>query len=501
MTKRTTMMNWQIPFRASFAAGLLCLPACGLTSSARQQADHVFSTCSPIELEHQAGYSGVHAKAQYPAEGTVRLSDLGQAARYDMNNNGRANYPTATDVLHGNGPIAPGPCATSAVDGDGSLRPVSWNVPAETTDSVAISPYRFANYRVVDDSEGVVRASFIAAEPRIASDPRTSRSQVHQVAWNQMETVAAGPMPDQFPDEYVMDGGDRSTPVHYEGGTMHGLETEDTVAAFNDNTGQHRVKPSNRVAVYAPRFGSVRTVSGLETDLRVDKAAGAGKAVSANGLNMGLAASEHVRGQGISGLETRNRADGVEVAMPTSQTAQSDRPETNHKVDQGMENRKYTNSGALGQFDAAVLSKQAQNAVAWSRNQFPQMSGSTSGAGDLQGIFKVQQSVGVEDNRKTNGDLRLVKLADRDTAQSGDTVKFTIRFENTGDFDVYDVAIVDNLTTRLEYVEATAAIDAANPGEVVVTSNGEGSHVLTFRLDQPLKGHTGGTITFEAKVR
>jgi hypothetical protein len=34
-----------------------------------------------------------------------------------------------------------------------------------------------------------------------------------------------------------------------------------------------------------------------------------------------------------------------------------------------------------------------------------------------------------------------------------------------------------------------------------VEPNGEGSSVLSFRLDQPLKGHSGGMITFEAVVR
>ena len=97
--------------------------------------------------------------------------------------------------------------------------------------------------------------------------------------------------------------------------------------------------------------------------------------------------------------------------------------------------------------------------------------------------------------------MHIVKLADRELAQSGDTITFTIRFENTGDFDVYDVAIVDNLTPRLDYVGGSAQIDEKHPGEVTVEPNGEGSSILTFRLDKPLKGHETGTITFEATVR
>ncbi len=71
----------------------------------------------------------------------------------------------------------------------------------------------------------------------------------------------------------------------------------------------------------------------------------------------------------------------------------------------------------------------------------------------------------MKDERETAGNIQIVKLADRDVAQSGEVVTFTIRFQNTGDFDVYDVRIVDNLTPRLEYVPGTAKIDANNPAK------------------------------------
>lgn len=499
MTRQGTLVSWPIRLRASVVAGLLFIPACGLSSAARHQADHVFSTCSPIELEHQAGQRGVPAKAHYPDEATVRVSDVAGDSRYPSIDGravyGRPELMSAPDAAVPGGSVSVFPEATSSAGEPTGFATTNIRPAGHLSELQTENPYRFANYKVVDDTEGLVQASFIAAEPRIAQQPCPPFSS------NQMETVAAGPMADRFSDEYVIDGGDRAAPFHYEGGVRHGLDSEDTIAEYSDNTGQHRVQPSNRVAVYSPRFGSVRTVSGLETDIKVDKAIGAGKAVAAGAVKTDLTASANVRGQGIGGLDSRRRADGVEVAQPSSQTAQTDRPEMDRKVDQGYEDRKYTTTGLVGQFDAAILSQQAQNAVVWTRNEFPLMTGTTTAAGDLIAVFRVQETVGVEDNRKTNGNLRLVKLADRETAQSGDTVRFTILFENTGDFDVYDVSIVDNLTTRLEYVEGSATIDAANPGEVVVTSNGEGSHVLNFRLDQPLTGHSRGTITFEAKVR
>jgi uncharacterized repeat protein (TIGR01451 family) len=191
----------------------------------------------------------------------------------------------------------------------------------------------------------------------------------------------------------------------------------------------------------------------------------------------------------------------MESALPPSQAARTDHASMSRKIDKGLEDRKYTNAGELGKLDTPVITEQIQNAVVWTRNLFPQITASTSGASQITAYFKPQQSIGIEDERKTKGDLRIVKLADRSTAQAGDTVTFTIRVQNIGDFDVYDVRIVDNLTPRLQYVPGSTTIDEQNPGEVTATPNGEGSQILTFTLDNPLPGHSSAVITFEAIVR
>ena len=62
-------------------------------------------------------------------------------------------------------------------------------------------------------------------------------------------------------DEYVYDGNDRGLKVKVDRSwNMIGLDTEDTVGHFDTLDGRRLVSPSNRVAIYAPRFGSVRRV-------------------------------------------------------------------------------------------------------------------------------------------------------------------------------------------------------------------------------------------------
>ncbi len=112
--------------------------------------------------------------------------------------------------------------------------------------------------------------------------------------------------------------------------------------------------------------------------------------------------------------------------------------------------------------------------------------------------FNVHEFVGTED-RRTAPLLRVVKLADRETARPGDVIKFTLRFDNLGQRELFEVRIIDNLTPRLEYIAGSATCELA--GGLDIVPNGEGSSVLTFRLDEPLNGETGGVITFECRVR
>jgi uncharacterized repeat protein (TIGR01451 family) len=92
-----------------------------------------------------------------------------------------------------------------------------------------------------------------------------------------------------------------------------------------------------------------------------------------------------------------------------------------------------------------------------------------------------------------------MKIADREVAVRGDEITFTIRYDNLGDNDLFNIVILDNLTPRLEFIDDS---DASNrPGELVIEENGHGSHILKFVIDDPLPGHEGGVLQFKARVR
>ena len=106
------------------------------------------------------------------------------------------------------------------------------------------------------------------------------------------------------------------------------------------------------------------------------------------------------------------------------------------------------------------------------------------------------------DYQKGKGQIHLTKEASQLIAKSGDVITFKIHFRNIGDHNVHDVRIIDNLTPRLTYVSGSGQVDLADGsgGGLAVLPNAEGSQILEFTLDTPLKGGASGTITFQAKV-
>ena len=74
-------------------------------------------------------------------------------------------------------------------------------------------------------------------------------------------------------DEYLCDGGDEGQPAGVGGdGNLKGIDPRDAVMRFDvglADRSQHRVLPTNRVCVYAPRFAEVRISTGTNQAIEV----------------------------------------------------------------------------------------------------------------------------------------------------------------------------------------------------------------------------------------
>ncbi|HET6422558.1 MAG TPA: hypothetical protein VFG20_02670 [Planctomycetaceae bacterium] len=312
--------------------------------------------------------------------------------------------------------------------------------------------------------------------------------------------AACQPSPHHYPDEYLCDGGDREWPVHYYEDERHGLDTEDTVAEFTDHKGKERTSKSNKVCVYSPRFASVRTVSLPHEEGTIVEVAKAENTTGGNEVRTRMAATLRNKNVAVGGVAMRSRASGLEGEVVQDTKSQRQRPHMHDKVLNLFQDLVFIQSGTLEQGDLARLGLGIQAAQHWTREQYPVIQGKTEKVNI--GLSEIRATaLTVIDDLKSDkpGQLRVVKVADKDTAEVDDIVTFTIRYDNLGLREVTSVRIVDNLTPRLEYVDDSATSDRA--GKLVVQDNGEGSLVLIWEFDDALPEHTGGTVTFQARVR
>jgi uncharacterized repeat protein (TIGR01451 family) len=461
-----------------FLAGVsgLCLSAisgCSLNSFVCSEPDHVYSTACPQMLDAAERSKPIPVEARYPGQASAadlfRDQSPGSGLLFRVSGNGG---------LFGEGNVGDeqdsgGVVRLSDVRGSGgAASPAATGVPAAAA--------RRSRH-------------FTPGEPRLPQSPDGRPIQ-------RMETTAASPLAEMYPDEYLFDGGDRSHTAGLHSERRSGIETEDTLAGWVDSSGNRRTRPSNRVAIYAPRFGSVRSVSGLLAETQVNKAAGVRDAAAVNSFRTGQSPQQNISDVALQKLETKRRADGVVNRDPAAESVGTRRLMQTAKTDKGQQSRNTLAANTFRLRQSAILAEHRSNAVAWTRHDFPVVTASTDSLSEVSAVFKNQQTVGLED-QNVEGTLHIVKLADRDEALQGDLLRFTIRVENTGDIPLLDVQVVDNLTPRLEYVAGSVVFDDEHPGTLEESLNGEGSSILTFRLNEPLAGHSAGTITFQVRVR
>ncbi|HEX4072706.1 MAG TPA: hypothetical protein VHX68_16105, partial [Planctomycetaceae bacterium] len=301
-----------------------------------------------------------------------------------------------------------------------------------------------------------------------------------------------------YPDEYLLDGGDRGLPVHETPGHREGLDTEDAVAEYVDHTGNAHLLPTNRVAIYSPRFGFVGTKTGLEAGVTVSRAASAVDLTRGEGVRNRVGTVDQEQRMPSLSVRVRSRASGFDTEAGQMGVNQQTILSQNTELAGSLEGVQNQGAPEMRQSDRARIARERQAAIAWTRNEFPVIAASLEGAQQVVVKFVASELVGIEDRRKP-GRLEIVKLADKQIAQPGEIVSFRIEYENIGDRELKDVRIIDNLTPRLEYVADSAT--SSRTAALSVTDNGEGSVILTWSLKEPLKGKSKGFVTFKSRVR
>ncbi len=300
-------------------------------------------------------------------------------------------------------------------------------------------------------------------------------------------------------DEYLCDGGDQGIPVGVDGqGGVMGLGMEDTVAHYETLDGRTVVEPSNKVCIYAPRFGAVRKVVGLVANEERQRAGGvyAPEVIdSPTTLQQVADAKQQIQPEGESSARppvamlSDQKKDVLSNVLGPNGFQDAFKP---------FENLSIVRLGVFEMAEMPYLAQGSDAAIAWSHVQAVQVILERQGA-MAEVKYDASESIYTVSSPPGRPRLRLAKVASTSAAKPGETVDFTIRFDNVGNEPIGNVTILDSLTTRLEYVPDSA--QCSRGAKFSTRANEGGSVVVCCELLDPLQPEKGGILRFQCRVR
>jgi uncharacterized repeat protein (TIGR01451 family) len=298
-------------------------------------------------------------------------------------------------------------------------------------------------------------------------------------------------------DEYICDGGDQQTRVVVPPSKqVAGLDPEDTVAHYETAAGRTVVTASNNVCIYAPRFAAVRKLIQASEDgllLSMHELDRQTPALTDHGANRPTLIDQPLqplRKNGLKGpLALRYRTGGIDLvrSLPVRELAQDFR---------AYEDLQVIRLGIHRRSEQAKLLEAARSAIAWTDYLAPEvMLDQQPAEVDVtaeraEAVYRIDQGP---------PRLRVIKVASCGCALPGEEITFTLRFDNIGEQTIGNVTVLDNLTTRLEYVAESA--ECSLPADFHSDENQAHSLALRWEIRAPLKPGEGGIIRFRCRVR
>lgn len=305
----------------------------------------------------------------------------------------------------------------------------------------------------------------------------------------------AGPWPH---DEYLEDGGDRDVQVTVAPDfQVGGLDLEDTVIHYDTIDGRTIVKPTNKVCIYAPRFGAVRKVTSVYENEQRDNLVEAGQPVKPARHDEKLLATTAVQPLQPRGEIGARQISIERLRQPAGRVSQRLLALGVEGAMKAYEDFSIIRCGILQEDEKPRLAIHTDAAIVWTDNKAVQVVLEGQEAKVAASDQRVQTTFRAD--TPNNPCLRVYKVASTNMARPGDTVDFTIRFDNVGDQAIGNVTLVDNLTTRLEYIEGSA--QASRPADFSADRNEGDSLVLRWEFIDPLPAGAGGLVRFHCRVR
>jgi uncharacterized repeat protein (TIGR01451 family) len=304
-------------------------------------------------------------------------------------------------------------------------------------------------------------------------------------------------------NEYLVTGDNSSSiPAYVENNswTVHNFNSGDTVAHFDTLDGRVIVEPSNPIHIYAPRFRAIRKVEGLLHEGQITA--------------LGAAQNRQVLNQNKDALQTSftEQESRTQYARTQDQLKSMDAQRRSGGLGAsqglgGFENLQAVDSSmvllqrtfGMGSDTRDQLERGAVNARTWQGNEAVRIQVNELAPMAMVGTEGAAVYFVVEDKQSRTSKLRLIKVASKETAQPGETIEFTLRFDNIGNQLIGNVTILDDLTGRLEFLPGTAV--ASLVSGFAAQLNTSGSLTLRFEITDPLASGEFGVIQFQCRVR
>lgn len=299
------------------------------------------------------------------------------------------------------------------------------------------------------------------------------------------------------PQEYLFDGGDHEPLVRVrKDNSLTGLDPEDTVIQYDTADGRTLVESGCRVAIYAPRFASVRKRTSIaQSDVAqrlrtTDQPYGPGQFVerlpSLDVMQPTRSVAQD-RVHVVESVRDRRGAVPAEMVLPMLEVSEVLAPYADLAL---------FRSGDLKNTDLAKLAVGTAAAQAWANYEDIRVVVDGVETVEASSAKRAQDLVLYEHK---GARIRLCKVASEQMANPGDVISFTIRFDNVGEQPLSNLVITDSLTPRLEFIPGSDK--SSLKGTFTATPNSVGSEVLRWEISEGIKPGDGGVLRFDCKVR
>jgi uncharacterized repeat protein (TIGR01451 family) len=302
---------------------------------------------------------------------------------------------------------------------------------------------------------------------------------------------------DSDPQEYIFDGGDREPTVHVrKDNSQAGLDPEDTIIQYETIDGKIHAESGCRVAIYAPRFGSVRKRT---NPIQSDVSTQVGNIAMPDGVRMARnqlpPMVERNRTKPI--LDTNVRiVEGLKQGAKPIPTESIISPQIMIDQQTALTMLSLFQTETLKIKDKQALESAILAAQTWGTAE--EIDVLVNGQ-ETMSVLSSQEQSGVTHYERKGSRMRLCKIASEQMAHPGDTITFTIRFDNVGETPVSSLVVTDSLAPRLEYIPDSQR--STLEADFVLTPNIAGSEILRWEFKKELPAGQGGLISFDCKVR